>query len=73
MLLRPANGASDYLLLLPADKLSDLEAQAHFTAQLLEAIVQKAQGISLILRFRTETARYRPDGSYKPDSNRERK
>jgi hypothetical protein len=73
MLLRPVNGTTDYLLLLPAQKPSNLAAQARFTAQLLETIVQKTQGASVIRGFRTEIARYRPEMSYRPDSNSERK
>jgi len=65
-LLRPANGVTAYLLLLPAEKQSDFAMQAEFTSRLLQALARNAKSTPLIDRFRTETARYRPDLSYAP-------
>jgi hypothetical protein len=64
--LRPETGISEYLLLLPADKQSELRAQSELIAQLLQALSQAERGIPLVRRFRTEAARYRPDLSYVP-------
>lgn len=64
--LRPANGITEYLLLLPAEKQSNLGAQSEFTSQLLHSIAQNAKGTPVTHRFHTETARYRPDLSYIP-------
>jgi hypothetical protein len=64
-ILRPANGATDYLLLIPARTMSDLAAHSRFVARLLRA-VHGGKGESPVRRFHTETARYRSDMSYVP-------
>jgi hypothetical protein len=64
-LLRPANGVTEYLLLLPAAKPSDFAMQSGLTSHLLRALAPNAKGI-IVNRFRTETGRYRPDLSYVP-------
>jgi hypothetical protein len=66
VLLRPVNGASEYLLLLPGEKQSDLGPQAEFSSRLLQTIARDAKGDPVVLRFHSETARYRPDLSYTP-------
>jgi hypothetical protein len=58
--LRPVNGTTDYLILMPADKLSELPAQAAWVS----AAAHRAG--SLVEHVRTETGRHRPDMSYHP-------
>jgi hypothetical protein len=65
-LLRPVNGVTEYLLLLAAEKQSDLAMQADFVSHLLRALARKTKSTPLVEHFRTETARYRPDLSYTP-------
>jgi hypothetical protein len=67
-LLRPVNGATEYLLLLPATKQADYVTQAEMVRRLLDSVRRKAKGPPLILAYRTETARYRPDLSNVPDT-----
>jgi hypothetical protein len=67
--LRPGTGISEYLLLLPADKQSELRAQSELISRLLQALAQGARGIPLVRRFRTEAARYRPELTYVPGQN----
>jgi hypothetical protein len=66
-LLRPANGVTEYLLLLPAEKQSDLASQADLTSHLLHALARNTKATRVIDRFRAETARYRSDLSYMPN------
>lgn len=68
-LLRPANGATEYLLLLPAAKQSEYGAQAEVVRRVLESVRRKSKN-ALIVAWRTETGRYRPDLSNVPDSAR---
>lgn len=67
-LLRPANGATGYILLLSADKPSDFAAQSAFVRNLLQGMRQKTRGNPVLADYRTETARYRADLSYVPYS-----
>jgi hypothetical protein len=74
--LRPVNGSTEYLLLLPAQKLSDLGSQAAFIARLLQSVASDPKYPAMTARFRTETARHRADMSYipseKPNSSGEK-
>jgi hypothetical protein len=65
-LLRPANGATEYLLLLPAAKQSEYGAQAEVIRRVLESVRRKSKP-SLIVAWRTETGRYRGDLSNVPE------
>jgi predicted component of type VI protein secretion system len=65
-LLRPVNGATDYVLLLPAAKQADYAAQAEIVRRLLESVRRKSRSAPLITAWRTETGRYRPDLSNVP-------
>jgi hypothetical protein len=65
-LLRPANGAAEYVLLVPADKPSDFGVQSEFVRRALENVRQKSRANPVIAGFRTESARYRADLSYVP-------
>lgn len=66
-LLRPVNGATEYILLLAASKLSEQERQAQLLSRLLESAARDKKGNVLVERFHTETARYRPDMSNLPN------
>lgn len=66
-LLRPVNGANEYVLLLAARKLSEQGRQAQLLARVLESAARDKKGSVLVERFRTETARYRPDMSNVPN------
>jgi len=66
-LLRPVNGATEYLLLLPAAKQADYATQAEIVRRLLDSVRRKSKG-ALIVAYRTETGRYRPDLSNVPDT-----
>jgi predicted component of type VI protein secretion system len=68
-LLRPVNGATEYLLLLPAAKQADYVTQAEVVRRLLDSVRRKSKGAPLIVAYRTETARYRPDLSNVPDKS----
>ncbi len=68
-LLRPANGSTEYLLLLPAAKASDTATHAQFVGRLLKASVRDMKGTPLVDHYRTETGRYRSDLSYTPNTN----
>ncbi|HWR14463.1 MAG TPA: hypothetical protein VN577_06525 [Terriglobales bacterium] len=61
-LLRPANGTMQYLLLLAADKNSDLGPTSETVRKLLASISER--DANLIQRVGTETASHRPDLSY---------
>jgi hypothetical protein len=65
-LLRPVNGTSEYLLLLPTEKLSELGTQAAFIDRLLQSVARDPKFPTVVAHFRTETARHRPDMSYIP-------
>jgi hypothetical protein len=67
-LLRPANGATEYILLLSADKPSDFAAQSAFVRNLLQGMRQKTRSNPVLADYRTETSRYRADLSYVPYS-----
>jgi hypothetical protein len=60
--LRPVNGATEYLLLLPFAKSSEMEAQGEFIARLLESLARN----SLVVSYHTEAARYHPELSNVP-------
>jgi hypothetical protein len=62
-LLRPVNGADEYLLLLPATKQSELPVQAAF---LRAAVRGTSTARARVLRVRTETGRYRAELGYQP-------
>ncbi len=64
--LRPVNGTSEYLLLLPAEKLSELGSQAAFITRLLQSVASDPKYPAMLARFRTETARHRLEMSYIP-------
>lgn len=63
---RAVNGTMDYLLLLTAQKISDLGSQSAIAAKLLESLREKTKASPIVERVRTETGRYRPDLSYVP-------
>jgi len=67
VLLRPANGVTEYLLLLTAEKESDLGTQAAFMGHLLQAVARNAKQAPIVGRFRTETASYRSELSNAPE------
>jgi hypothetical protein len=60
MVLRPVSGASEYMVMLGAQKEADLPGDA----ELLENLLQPAG--AFVERTRTETLRYRPELSYVP-------
>lgn len=66
-LLRPVNGTADYLLLIPSARTSELAAVSRFLQDLLAATRQERDAQPLVLRYRTETGRYRRDLSYFPE------
>jgi hypothetical protein len=66
-LLRPVNGATDYLLLMNAAKPSEYGVQAAFVRRLLEAVRRRSKGSPLITAYHTESAVYRADLSYSPE------
>jgi hypothetical protein len=68
-LLRPVNGATEYMLLLPAAKQADYVTQAEIVRRLLDSVRRKSSGTPLIVAYRTETGRYRPDLSNVPDTH----
>src|SRR5262249_10720233 len=65
--LRPVNGATEYILLLAAAKISEQGRQGQLLARLLESAARDKKGNTLVERFHTETARYRPDMSNAPN------
>ncbi|HLJ90690.1 MAG TPA: hypothetical protein VKZ53_28040 [Candidatus Angelobacter sp.] len=66
ILLRPAIGAGEYILLLPAQKISELALQTELTRKLLRASSKSENRDPLVEHFRTELAVYRSDLSYIP-------
>jgi hypothetical protein len=70
VLFRPANGGNEYLLLLPAAKMSDLQFHAGLLREILHASSARPSNHSdsgyLVRRYHTELARFRPDMSYIP-------
>ena len=60
--LRPVNGATEYLMLLPFAKPSQMGTQAQFVARLTETLAKN----SLLVSYRTEAARYHPELSNVP-------
>jgi hypothetical protein len=64
--LRPVNGATEYLLLLPYAKASELGSQGEFVSRLLQGLAKEAGASSLIVSYRTETAHYHPELSNVP-------
>ena len=66
-MLRPVNGVTSYLLLVPGKQPSDFASQSEFVQRLLGGMRRAAKGKSAIVRFSTETAAFRPDLSYMPD------
>ena len=60
--LRPVNGATEYLTLLPFTKSSDMGAQGDFVITIVKALAKA----SLIVSYRTESARYHPELSNVP-------
>ncbi len=66
LVLRPLLGSNDYLLLLTGEKASDFAAHAQLLAQTMQRLRQ-GSAANLLVRFRTETARHRPDMSYHPE------
>jgi hypothetical protein len=64
--LRPANGVTEYLVLLPAGKQSDLGPQAEFVTRLLQAVARDKKGDIVVAHVRTVTAHFRPELSYTP-------
>lgn len=63
-ILRPASGTGEYLLLVPSTKTSDLAQVSSFLQRML-ATVRGEDKLPVVLDYRTETARYRPDLSYR--------
>ena len=61
-LLRPVNGATEYLLLLPFAKSSDMGAQGEFIMRVVEALAKNA----LVVGYHTEAARYHSELSNVP-------
>lgn len=64
-MLRPLDGTSEYLLLMPGNKESDLGKQSAFVSRLLEQVTQAAKS-PLVVRIRTESASFRPELSNLP-------
>lgn len=64
VLFRPANGSNQYLLLLPAQKVSELQSHAKLLRDILQAAAK--QSPDTVRSYRTELARFRPDMSYIP-------
>jgi hypothetical protein len=60
LVMRPVSGASDYVIMLSAQKQAELPSNA----EVLESFIQAAG--PLVDRTRTETWRYRPELSYVP-------
>jgi hypothetical protein len=63
---RPVNGTTEYLVLLTAQKVSELGSQAAVAARLLESLRENTKASPIVERVRTETGHYRPDLSYIP-------
>lgn len=63
MLLRPASGTVQYLVLIPAGKASAVGEAMGATRVALAPLAQR----NLAVRVSTETARYRPELSYQPE------
>lgn len=69
LLLRPVDGTTEYLLLLAAERQSDLPTLAAFTEDLLGSVASSSRERPIVQRVTKETARYRADMSYVPGKN----
>ena len=66
-LLRPVDGVTAYLLLLPAGNQQELGVQSALLQSLLRSVTQHAKQESIVTRYRTETASYRSELSNAPE------
>lgn len=65
-MLRPVNGSTSYLLLLPFEKASQLAAPAQFFSQLLEKLARATKGSPIVERYHTELGLHQAELSYIP-------
>ncbi len=66
VLLRPVDGADEYLFLVPLRKQSELLAGAELLRHLVEASSDPKSAQGIVQRVRSQTARYRAELSYHP-------
>jgi hypothetical protein len=69
--LRPVNGATEYLLLLPAEKLSAVGTQAALIDRILQSVAGDSKYPAVVAHFRTEMARHHPEMSYIPSEKQD--